>query len=562
MASSASARRSDWLFGAILFIALLWLATGWHRDMPTPVARQTIGIDLRECLLSALATMGRMLTALAIGFSASISCGIVMAKSRLGRAILSPLMRILAMTPPLALMAVLLAITSDIAPNSANVAVIAATAAPFAWRASFALVEACGRLPSTFDAAARSLGLTTWQRLWRVEIPFAVPQLFSDFFLALPAAWIVLIAGEMFLPGASSHSTGIGVIAGLAARHGHIGLLLTVALLMALCVVVTDQFFRQPTLAWSMRYRHTGKTTTGDPWMLALWRRYRPLRIVSQHIKRAIVSFGTFRWGTRPRRNEPERHSTMPAAQITLSAIALGGALVLLHTVVTHHGAPDLRDMALATENEVFTLLRIALVLSFASLIAVPTGIWIAMKPRREHLFVPLVRFFRIFPANILYPLAGWLILSFAPLQAEFRALMLLFIGGAARLILHVIKGMTSLPVDLLRAARNLNLRGTLLWRRLLIPGLAGDIAAGCAVASFWCWNAAIVVELIPWRGTSLRVPGLGTFIGQGIQRGDGTQVILGAAVMTITVAAARHLLWEPLRAQITKRLNFTNPSP
>lgn len=121
---------------------------------------------------------------------------------------------------------------------------------------------------------------------------------------------------------------------------------------------------------------------------------------------------------------------------------------------------------------------------------------------------------------------------------------------------------MTSLPVDLLRAARNLNLRGTLLWRRLLIPGLAGDIAAGCAVASFWCWNAAIVVELIPWRGTSLRVPGLGTFIGQGIQRGDGTQVILGAAVMTITVAAARHLLWEPLRAQITKRLNLTNPSP
>jgi NitT/TauT family transport system permease protein len=107
------------------------------------------------------------------------------------RRTLSPLIRVLSMIPPLALLPILF-IAFGVGELSKVVLIIFGVA-PFITRDIQQRVE---ELPVEQLVKAQTLGASTWQIMLRVVLPQVMPRLLDSTRLALGAAWLFLIASE------------------------------------------------------------------------------------------------------------------------------------------------------------------------------------------------------------------------------------------------------------------------------------------------------------------------------------------------------------------------------
>jgi NitT/TauT family transport system permease protein len=107
------------------------------------------------------------------------------------RKTLSPLVKVLSMIPPLAVLPILfIALGVD---ELSKVVLIVFGIAPFITRDVQQRVE---ELPSELLIKAQTLGASTWQLILRIVLPQVVPRLLDATRLALGSAWLFLIAAE------------------------------------------------------------------------------------------------------------------------------------------------------------------------------------------------------------------------------------------------------------------------------------------------------------------------------------------------------------------------------
>ena len=66
-----------------------------------------------------------------------------------------------------------------------------------------------------------------------------------------------------------------------------------------------------------------------------------------------------------------------------------------------------------AASNGALTLLRVAILVVLASVIWVPIGVAVGLRPRLTAMIQPIAQFLAAFPANLLFPVAVFLILRF-----------------------------------------------------------------------------------------------------------------------------------------------------
>ena len=131
--------------------------------------------------------------ALGVGFGAltALVLGVASGLIPLAGASLSPLLAIVAMVPPLAILPILL-IAFGVG-ELAKVMLIAIGVAPFIARELEGRVR---ELPREQLIKAQTLGAGTWLTLWYVVLPQILPRLFDAIRLSLGAAWLFLIAAE------------------------------------------------------------------------------------------------------------------------------------------------------------------------------------------------------------------------------------------------------------------------------------------------------------------------------------------------------------------------------
>jgi NitT/TauT family transport system permease protein len=103
-------------------------------------------------------------------------------------------------------------------------------------------------------------------------------------------------------------------------------------------------------------------------------------------------------------------------------------------------------------------------------------------------------------------------------------------------------------------AVANFRIRGTLRWRRVMIPGILPYFVTGAITASGGAWNASIVAEVASWGSKSLHAQGLGAYIAEATTAGDTPKIVLGVAVMSAFVITFNRILWRPLYAYASRR--------
>jgi NitT/TauT family transport system permease protein len=202
------------------------------------------------------------------------------------------------------------------------------------------------------------------------------------------------------------------------------------------------------------------------------------------------------------------------------------------------------------------TAIRVLVLIAIASVIWVPIGVWIGLRPTISDRAQAIVQFLAAFPANLFFPLAVVLIIRFH-LNVEIWVSPLMILGTQWYILFNVISGAAALPGDLQYVADNFGVTRWLWWRRVILPGIFPAYITGAVTAAGGSWNASIVSEVVHWGDTTLTATGIGAYIAKWTEAGDSQRIALGITVLCLYVILFNRLFWRRLYNVAAERLRL-----
>ncbi len=504
-----------------------------------------------------------MFAALVASILFTLTFATAAAKSRRAGIVLIPILDILQSVPILGFLTFTVVFFMGLFPGRVLGLELAAIFAIFtsqAWNMAFSMYQSLKTVPRDLEEASASFQLSGWQRFWRLEVPFAMPGLVWNTMMSMSGGWFFVVAAEAISVGDNTWKLpGIGSYVALALEQRDIRAVVYTIITMLVVILMYDQLLFRPLVAWSAKFRFevVAGATASDPWVLRLIRRTRLLSMVGDSIGSAFKAFGGMRLFARAPRLEERRRSQSHAGDV-FWAMVLGLVLVWAAWRIVGFVAAAVTWSELGTVLKMgcATMLRVIVLMIIASLIWVPVGVWLGLRPDWARRAQPVAQFLAAFPANLLFPPFVLFIVHFG-LSANIWLTPLMVLGTQWYILFNVIAGAAAFPGDLQEAATNFSVGGWLWWRRVMLPGIASYYVTGAITASGGSWNAAIVAEVASWGNTKLTAYGLGSYIAKATDAGDMARVVLGVAVMSAFVLVFNRLLWRPLYAYAARRLTL-----
>jgi NitT/TauT family transport system permease protein len=507
----------------------------------------------------ALRTTLRMLAALVASLIFTFSYATLAAKSRRAEMVLIPLLDVLQSVPVLGYLSFTVVFFASLFPGRMLGLELAAIFAIFtsqAWNMAFSFFQALRTIPHDLDEATRSLRFSGWQRFWRLEVPFAMPGLIWNAMMSMSGGWFFVVASEAISVGDFQVALpGIGSYVARAIQDKNLAAVGWAIIAMTVTILIYDQLLFRPLVIWAdkFRYEQTAASVVPRSWVVDLFRHTRLLRRVGEWIGTAIgaalrAPLALPAW-MRPARMPHAR--MLDLAWYGLIVVGLGyAAWILWQHVRSELTWSDLSDVF---ANGALTLLRVAILICLATAIWVPIGVAVGLRPRLAEKVQPLAQFLAAFPANLLFPIAVYLIIRF-DLAPQIWLSPLMILGTQWYILFNVIAGASAFPGDFREAAASFRISGWRWWRDVMLPGIFPYYVTGAITASGGAWNASIVAEAVSWGSTRINGSGLGAYIAQMTEAGDYPRIALGIAVMSTLVVAINRLLWRPLYAFAERR--------
>ncbi|MGA8690377.1 MAG: ABC transporter permease subunit [Methyloceanibacter sp.] len=552
------------LVAVVLVLAVLILIGVGARQMVGPflVAQQPeISLSPTALPLYALRTTLRMLAALLASLIFTFTYATLAAKSRRAEMVLIPLLDVLQSVPILGYLSFTVVFFVSLFTGNALGPELASIFAIFtsqAWNMAFSFYQALRTIPHDLDEASCSFRFSGWQRFWRLEVPFAMPGLIWNMMMSMSGGWFFVVASEAISVGDIHYTLpGIGSYVARAIQDRDLTAVGWAIVAMSITILVYDQLLFRPLVAWAdkFRYEQTAAQVVPRSWVIELFHRAKLVKLVGEPIGTAMQAAARARLALPlglnrfSRWSPPHRILDIAWYGLTLAAIGYG-----VWTLVQFAGTElSWEDVAIATRNGGLTLLRVAILIVLATVIWVPIGVAVGLRPKLAEKVQPVAQFLAAFPANLLFPVAVFLILRFN-LAPEIWLSPLMILGTQWYILFNVIAGASAFPSDLKEAAASFRIRGWRWWRQVILPGIFPYYVTGAITASGGAWNASIVSESVSWGSTKLSASGLGAYIAQMTEAGDYPRIALGIAVMSVLVIAMNRLLWRPLYAFAERR--------
>ncbi len=447
---------SRWdLLAVLLILGLLVFLGEASRHLFEPLAeleKQPPSLDPRYLPEYAARTTLRMLVAMALSLVFTFTYATLAAKSKRAERLLVPLLDILQSVPILGFISITVVFFMELAPGRVLGAEFAAIFAIFtsqAWNMAFSFYQSLRTVPAELEEAARNFRLSAWMRFWRLDVPFAMPQLIWNMMMSMSGGWFFVVASEAISVGNTTVTLpGVGSYIALAIEHQDLTAVGWAIATMLVVILIYDQILFRPLVAWADRFRFEQEAGVLPPrsWVFDVLRRSRVVARLTQPF--AAV------WRLTMRRRRPEKHESvkrhLPLAQTRIAfqfgfiMLALC-AVALWQTVHFVMAGITLRDVATAIVLGFATLARVIVLIAIASLIWVPIGVWVGTRPRVANMVQPVAQFLAAFPANLLFPIAVSLIVAWK-LDPNIWLSPLMMLGTQWYILFNVIAGAAAIP--------------------------------------------------------------------------------------------------------------------
>ncbi|SHK48134.1 NitT/TauT family transport system permease protein [Bradyrhizobium lablabi] len=551
----------------ILVIGAMVLIVYGGRQTTLPLSAldiSPVSLDPSNLPVYALRTTMRMLLAIVCSIIFTFVYAALAAKSRRAEMVLIPLLDILQSVPILGFLTFTVVFFLNLFPGSVFGAELACVFAIFtsqAWNMTFSMYQSLRNVPKDLEEATQSFHLSGWQRFWRLDVPFAMPGLIWNTMMSMSGGWFFVVASEAITVGNTTITLpGIGSYVALAIEKQSLPAIGYAILTMLLVIIAYDQLLFRPVVAWAdkFRFEQTASATAPSSWMLDLFRRTRALRAltypfaaVNKAISNLHIALPTGLW--KPATKGPPSR-VVDAVWLALIAVSTLYAGWRAYSYLS--ATLSLADVFTAVGHGFVTLARVVVLIALATLIWVPVGVWIGLRPRLAERIQPLAQFLAAFPANLAFPVFVVVIVRYH-LNPNIWLSPLMILGTQWYILFNVIAGASAFPTDLREAAGSFHLHGWRWWMKVILPGIFPYYITGAITASGGSWNASIVAEVASWGDTHLTATGLGAYIATATETGDFPRVVLGIATMCILVTLFNRLLWRPLYAFGERRLRL-----
>jgi len=510
--------------------------------------------------LYTLRTVLRMLAALAASLFFTLTYATLAAKSRRAERVLIPLLDVLQSVPVLGYVSFTAVFFVSLFPGNTLGAELAAIFAIFtsqAWNMAFSFYQSLRMVPGDLDEACRSVRSSPWQRFWRLEVPFAMPGLVWNSMMSMSGGWFFVVAAEAISVGDVQIALpGVGSYVARAIEERNLACVGWAIVAMSVAIVLYDQLLFRPLVAWSEKFRfeQTAAQVAPRSWVLNLFQQAAVFQSINRVAAAALQRVGDARLAPQARR-PLVRHPPSPRLLDAVWMLAVAAAIGFVGWASLRYARDTLSwsDVSQAAGSGLLTLLRVLVLVALASVIWVPIGVMVGLRPRLTAAVQPIAQFLAAFPANLLFPLAVFAIVTFHLAPAVWLS-PLMILGTQWYILFNVIAGASAFPSDLREAAATFRVRSLRRWGQVILPGIFPYFITGAITASGGAWNASVVSEVVNWGSTTLNGGGLGAYITQMTRAGDYPRIALGVAVMAVYVVAMNRLLWRPLYAVAERR--------
>jgi NitT/TauT family transport system permease protein len=524
-------------------------------DLGEPIAIQLSAWYLPDY---ALRTVMRMFIAMGVSILITFIFGTWAAKSRHAERIIIPMVDVLQSVPILGFLSISVPVFIGLFPKSMlgpECAAIFAIVTSQVWNMLLGFYQSLKVVPTELVDAARLFHLNAWQRFWRVEVPMTIPSLLWNMMLSMSAGWFFVVASEAIsVSNQAIMLPGIGSYIALAITQSDKMAIVYAILTMLGVIILYDQLLFRPLMSWSDKFRtdlepndHMAESWVVDMFLRSRW--FKRLGYFLALLRDIVINIRLL-----PHQKTavvvPRKHHWVLWLVTWLCHIAvyvaIFAALFMLIQFIAQQAT--WREVLLVFGLGLATAVKIFLLIIVCSLIWIPIGVWVGLRPKAAAIIQPIAQFFAAFPANLLYPIAVMMIMHFHANITIFTA-PLMILGTQWYILFNVIAGTTTLPKELLMASRLFGVRGWLRWKRVILPIIFPYYVTGAMAAAGGAWNASIVAEVLNWGGHRLHAIGLGAYISEMTAAGQPAQEALGIIVMCVLVVLINRFVWRPLYA-------------
>jgi NitT/TauT family transport system permease protein len=546
-----------------LFVGIVHGAKSMHQPLEG-LELNPVSLAPRNLPQYALLTTLRMFAALGLSLLFTFLIAPLAAKSKKAERVIIPALDILQSVPVLGFLTFTVVFFMRLFPGSQLGAELAAIFAIFtsqAWNMTFSFYQSLKTIPHDLDEASTHFRLSPWQRFWKLEAPFATPGLVWNIMMSMSGGWFFVVASEAISVGDTKIMLpGIGAYLSLAIGQENIGAVAWAVAAMAVVIMLYDQLIFRPVVAWADKFRVETVAAQAAPksWVLDLLRRTRFFQEINRLLGRLVQSFsGNVSDFSR---QIPEPKVSSPASElidwlwnIALIALVVWAGWSVFSYVHSTLGWPDLME---AVTGGFITFLRVVVLIAIASLVWVPVGVYVGLRPALAERVQPIAQFLAAFPANVLFPFVVAGIAAYH-LNPDIWLSPLIVLGTQWYILFNVIAGASVFPSDLSEASTLYRLKRWQWWRKVILPGIFPYYVTGALTASGGSWNASIIAEVVSWGNTTFEAHGLGAYIARATNQGDFHRVVLGVGVMSVFVVILNRALWRRLYTLADRRLRI-----
>src|ERR1700721_2657410 len=147
-----------------------------------------------------------------------------------------------------------------------------------AWNMAFSFYQSLRTVPTELVEASRSFRLSPWMSFWRVDVPFAMPQLIWNMMMSMSGSWFFVVASEAISVGNTTVTLpGVGSYIALAIQQQNLKAVVWAIFTMLIVILIYDQILFRPLVAWADRFRFDQEPGIVVPqsWVLNILRRSR-----------------------------------------------------------------------------------------------------------------------------------------------------------------------------------------------------------------------------------------------------------------------------------------------
>src|SRR5262245_38086740 len=124
------------------------------------------------------------------------------------------------------------------------------------WNMTFSFYHSLRAIPGDLMDASRIYRFSAWLRLRRVELPSAATGLVWNGMMSMAGGWFCLTINEACRLGDKDFRLpGVGAYMSVAIDKGNVPAMVSAVIAMVAMIVIVDQLFWRPLVAWSDRFK-------------------------------------------------------------------------------------------------------------------------------------------------------------------------------------------------------------------------------------------------------------------------------------------------------------------